>query len=166
MGIGRFAVPLLASLVVASVLSTVFLAFSVHSFHPQPSDPYHVLSTPAFRVLRYSIDPNSPSASIHDAPPWPPMKVFVYPESPYHTSDCLYPPELPNRYVNTTGYWWQRMLEPVVHHQFLHSPVLSSDPSSASLFIVPHYSRMCSGLDSGERWNAIPSYVGAHGNMK
>jgi hypothetical protein len=93
------------------------------------------------------------------------MKVFVYPESPYHTLDCLFPPELPNRYVNTTGYWWQRMLEPVVHHQFLHSPILTSDPSSASLFVVPHYSRMCSGLDGGERWRAIPAYLGEHGGF-
>ena len=46
---------------------------------------------------------------------WPPLKIYVYPKNKYHTDDCLYPPEMPNRYINETNYWFQRMLEPTVH---------------------------------------------------
>jgi hypothetical protein len=115
--------------------------------------------------LRYRIHESSPSPPLSDKPPWPPLKVFVYPATAYHTTDCLYPPELPTRYVNTTGYWWQGMLDPTIHHQYLHAPILVSSPSDADLFIIPHYSRMCSGLDGALRWNAIPGYVSETGNF-
>ena len=91
--------------------------------------------------------------------PWPPLKIYVYPNNSRHSSDCLYPPELPLRYVNETGYWFQRMLEPTVHHQFLESPLLTQNQDEADLFFIPHYSRMCSGLDNGVRWNEIPSWM-------
>jgi hypothetical protein len=52
------------------------------------------------------------------------------------------------------------MFEPMVHHQFLHSPIRASNPSDSDLFVIPHYSQMCSGLDSTLRWNAIPEYLG------
>jgi hypothetical protein len=54
--------------------------------------------------LRYRVRESSPSPSLSDTPRWPPLRVFVYPAAAYHTTDCLYPPELPTRYVNTTGY--------------------------------------------------------------
>ena len=90
---------------------------------------------------------------------WPPIKVFVYPNNSRHTSDCLYPPEMPNRYVNEKGFWFQRMLEPTIHRQFLESPILTNNEDEADLFFIPHYSRMCSGLDNGMRWKEIPIWM-------
>lgn len=114
-------------------------------------------------ILRYKIDPQSKAGTLDERPAWPPLKVFIYEEDPYHSTDCLYPPELPNRYVNTTGFWWQRMLEPVVHHQFLYSPIRTENPAEADIFIIPHYSRMCSGLDGNKRWNNIEKYMNKKG---
>lgn len=95
---------------------------------------------------------------------WPPLKVYVYPKEKYHTDDCLYPPEMPNRYINETNYWFQRMLEPTIHKQLLQSPLYTDNPNEADMFLIPHYSRMCSGLDGGKRWDDIPNYLSKHGN--
>ena len=91
--------------------------------------------------------------------PWPPLKIYVYTNNSRHSSDCLYPPEMPLRYVNETGFWFQRMLEPVVHRQLLESPILTDNEDEADLFFIPHYSRMCSGLDNGLRWKEIPDWM-------
>ncbi|KAK8834119.1 hypothetical protein M9Y10_017507 [Tritrichomonas musculus] len=96
---------------------------------------------------------------------WPPLKIYVYPKNKYHTDDCLYPPEMPNRYINETNYWFQRMLEPTVHLQFLQSPLYTQNPDESDLFFIPHYSRMCSGLphDNGKRWRNISPYLNKSG---
>ena len=75
---------------------------------------------------------------------WPPLKLYVYPSSPYHTDDCLYPKNMPNQYTNETHYWFQRMLEPTVHRQFLESPILTNDPEKADiyLFFIPLFTRV------------------------
>ena len=119
---------------------------------------------PTYSAEKYAIDPKSKSPSLNDFPKWPPLKIFIYPENKYHTEECLYPPEMPLRYVNESGYWFQRMLEPTIHHQFLNSPLVTQNPEEADLFYVPHYSRMCSGLDGSNRWNNIPYYLSQTGN--
>jgi len=96
---------------------------------------------------------------------WPPLKVYVYPNVSRHTTECLYPKELPTRYIDEKGFWFQRMLEPTVHHQLLSSPLYTDNKSEANLFFIPHYSRMCSGLDNGERWAEIPSLLKESGDF-
>ena len=98
---------------------------------------------------------------------WPPLKIFIYPKKKYHTDDCLYPPELPNRYINESNYWFQRMLEPTVYFQFLTSPLVTNDPYESDIFFIPHFSRMCSGLpgDNGRRWLDIPAYLNETGGF-
>lgn len=93
--------------------------------------------------------------------PWPPLKIYVYPKNKYHTDECLYPPEMPNRYINETNYWFQRMLEPTVYEQLLQSPIISDNANESDMFFIPHFSRMCSGLpgDDGKRWRDIPRYL-------
>jgi hypothetical protein len=154
--------PVLLFFIASSLVLTLFLASSLPSL---TSLPYHIPHFTSGDLLVYAIDPSSPSASLSDHPPWPPFLVYSYPSNPFHTLDCLYPPEMPNRYVNLTAFWWQRMLEPTVHQQFLYSPIITENPSEADVFLIPHYSRMCSGLDGNVRWNAIPSYVNNYGNF-
>jgi hypothetical protein len=150
----------------SNVLLMTYLPVADESFveseFPEPSP---VSLPPEVRELRYEIDPNSKAPLLSDTPAWPPFKIYVYPESSYHTTDCLYPPELPTRYVNTTWFWFQRMLEPTIHHQFMHCPILAKTPQEADFFVIPHYSRMCSGLDSGVRWNSITNYLSGHGTF-
>jgi hypothetical protein len=55
------------------------------------------------------------------------------------------------------------MLEPTIHHQFMHSPILANTPEEADFFIIPHYCRMCSGLDDGVRWNSLTDYLADYG---
>jgi hypothetical protein len=57
------------------------------------------------------------------------------------------------------------MLEPTVHYQFEYAPIRTRDASKADLFFIPHYSRMCSGLDGEVRWNALPSYLKSQGRF-
>jgi hypothetical protein len=109
-----------------------FFIFTQSFVSPVPADP---LPTPSVTTLE-----------------WPPMKVFIYPNTSRHTSDCIYPPEKPLRYVDEKNFWWQRMLEPTVHFQLLESQIVTEDPETADVFLIPHYSRMCSGLDGGKRW--------------
>lgn len=161
-----------------SLLCNLFLFTKLHLSKPQihqetPSTETDFNQKPTkinyqplvYTAERYKIDSNSKKPTLDDNPKWPPMKVYVYPENKYHTEECLYPPEMPNRYVNESGYWFQRMLEPTIHHQLLNSPILTTDPNEADLFFIPHYSRMCSGLDSGERWEDIPRFLRENGNF-
>lgn len=110
----------------------------------------------------YSIDEESKMATKSG---WPPIRVYVYPQDDYHTTECLYPNENPSQYVNETGFWFQRMLEPTVHHQFLYSPIQVDNPHRADVFLIPHYSRMCSGMRGQKRWNDIESYVAKTGDF-
>ncbi|OHT01585.1 Exostosin family protein [Tritrichomonas foetus] len=151
--------------VFANIVLFVQLHFTDPSMSEKITSNNLLFEIPKYIAKRYEIDPDSPSPSLHDHPKWPPFKVYVYPEDKYHTEECLYPPELPLRYVNESGYWFQRMLEPTIHHQFLHSPIITSNPEEADLFFIPHYSRMCSGLDGNHRWNQIQQYVNKYGTF-
>ena len=73
---------------------------------------------------------------------WPPIKVFVYENNSRHTSDCLYPPEMPMRYVNESGFWFQRMLEPTVHRQFSQKTKMKQTSSSF------HITRGCAAVST------------------
>jgi hypothetical protein len=153
------------SIILTVVLTSTTLSFLVPPYDQSLIHPHRVAQENDSAVpeaLRYRINPNSKSASLSDRPRWPPVKLFVYPEDPYHTTGCLYAPDMPTRYVNTTGYWFQRMLEPTVHHQFLHAPIRVSSPEEADIFLIPHYSRMCSGYDGETRWNSLPACLNSH----
>jgi hypothetical protein len=91
-------------------------------------------------VLLFSLKPVKKAANSNKQTynyKWPPIKVFVYENYSRHTSDCLYPPELPSRYVNETGFWFQRMLEPTIHRQFLESPILAKKRRRGRCFLHP-----------------------------
>lgn len=151
--------------IVVSVCTNLYLFKELHFSSIKTTTIEQIDESPHYTAKKYEIDPSSPIPSLNDKPKWPPLKIFVYPEDHYHTEDCLYPPEMPNRYVNESGYWFQRMLEPTIHHQFLNSPLLTQNPKEADFFFIPHYSRMCSGLDSGGRWTLIPEYLKKYGNF-
>lgn len=153
----EFVLSFVALTIIVSVCTNIYLFKELH--FSSLISPIEHSDAPQYTAVKYEIDPLSPKPSINDIPKWPPMKIFIYPEDKFHTEDCLYPPEMPNRYVNESGYWFQRMLEPTIHHQFLNSPMITNNPDEADFFFIPHYSRMCSGLDTGERWLLIPSYL-------
>ena len=119
------------------------------------------LSARTEELDRYEIDAASKMATRSG---WPPINVYVYPQEDRHTSECLYPDSMPTRYVNENGPWFQRMLEPTVHHQFLHSPIRVDNPNDADVFVIPHYSRMCSGMEGPKRWNEIEDYMRRNGD--
>lgn len=144
---------IIASLIIFISFIQIILAFSLFGLVPIEENnifPYNSQITRNHRKDDTPLD-------------WPPFKMYIYPNKSRHTTDCLFPPELPTRYINETGFWFQRMLEPTTHAQFLKSPIITDDPSSAEIFFVPHYSRMCSGLDEGVRWNEIPEYLRNYG---
>ena len=95
--------------------------------------------------------------------PWPPIKIYAYPNNSHHADECLNPPEYPGRYQDETGFWFQRMLEPTVHHQILESPVYTNNSEEADFFYVPHYAKMCAGIDDS-RWHEIDTYLNSHGH--
>ena len=107
------------SLVFISILINIYICSQLQFFVPFFESEI-ISNSSSYTSDRYFIDPESPKSSITDNPHWPPIKVFVYPEEKTHTEECLYPSKHPNTYVNESDYWFQRMLEPTIHHQFLN----------------------------------------------
>jgi hypothetical protein len=110
--------------------------FFTPSFSP-PIFPHEESPT----SLRYFIRPFSREPSLFDHPPCPPLRVFVYDAHPEDTTECLYPSDMPTRYINTTLYWFQRMLEPTVHQQFLYGPMRYINTTSSLSRIIPGCAR-------------------------